>query len=231
MLQSTDPKKLGNKEGPREEVWISLRRGNKIDVGGGWRQGLREGVKRRRKMGWRINREGNRDSDQLLGEAGWEWEWKLVGCISGTSWWPETWEAMGSLWGVTLAEIPTSEYVETEMATSCSQAALSVEGGAHQPIHKTFNLKFVLPTGSAGIKMKQRHREQPINGRPNLRSTSWERANLGYFCLFCFFFVLFCFVFSRKVSLYSLGCPGTHSVDQAGLELEICLPLPPKCWD
>jgi hypothetical protein len=34
--------------------------------------------------------------------------------------------------------------------------------------------------------------------------------------------VLFCFVlfvFRDRVSLYSLGCPGTHFVDQAGLEL------------
>jgi hypothetical protein len=30
---------------------------------------------------------------------------------------------------------------------------------------------------------------------------------------------LFCFVFRDRVSLYSPGCPGTHSVDQAGLEL------------
>jgi hypothetical protein len=30
------------------------------------------------------------------------------------------------------------------------------------------------------------------------------------------FFVCF---FQDRVSLYSLGCPGTHSVDQAGLEL------------
>jgi hypothetical protein len=37
------------------------------------------------------------------------------------------------------------------------------------------------------------------------------------FVLFCF--VLFCFVFQDRVSLYSPGCPGTHSVDQAGLEL------------
>jgi len=30
----------------------------------------------------------------------------------------------------------------------------------------------------------------------------------------------------------SPGCPGTHSVDQTGLELtETCLPLPPKYWD
>jgi hypothetical protein len=33
------------------------------------------------------------------------------------------------------------------------------------------------------------------------------------------FFVLFCFVFPDRVSLYSPGCPGTHSADQAGLEL------------
>ena len=36
------------------------------------------------------------------------------------------------------------------------------------------------------------------------------------------FFVLFCFVlfvFLDRVSLCSSGCPGTHSVDQAGLEL------------
>jgi hypothetical protein len=31
-------------------------------------------------------------------------------------------------------------------------------------------------------------------------------------------FVLF-FVFQDRVSLYSPGCPGTHSVDQAGLKL------------
>jgi hypothetical protein len=40
------------------------------------------------------------------------------------------------------------------------------------------------------------------------------------FVLFCF--VLFCFVllvFRDRVSLYSPGCPGTHFVDQAGLEL------------
>jgi hypothetical protein len=35
--------------------------------------------------------------------------------------------------------------------------------------------------------------------------------------LFCF--VLFCFVFPDRVSLYSPGYPGTHFVDQVGLEL------------
>jgi hypothetical protein len=47
---------------------------------------------------------------------------------------------------------------------------------------------------------------------------------LFVFCLFLFgFFVLFWFVlvlvFRDSVSLYSPGCPGTHFVDQAGLEL------------
>jgi hypothetical protein len=34
-----------------------------------------------------------------------------------------------------------------------------------------------------------------------------------------FFFFFFLFVFPDRVSLCSPGCPGTHSVDQAGLEL------------
>jgi hypothetical protein len=39
--------------------------------------------------------------------------------------------------------------------------------------------------------------------------------------VFVFVFVLFCFVFVFRdsVSLCSPGCPGTHSIDQAGLEL------------
>jgi hypothetical protein len=41
-----------------------------------------------------------------------------------------------------------------------------------------------------------------------------------FFFLLCLFvFVLFCFCFQDRVSLCSPGCPGTHSVDQAGLEL------------
>jgi hypothetical protein len=40
------------------------------------------------------------------------------------------------------------------------------------------------------------------------------------FCFVLFCFVLFCFfVFRDRVSLCSPGCPGTHFVDQAGLEL------------
>jgi hypothetical protein len=35
----------------------------------------------------------------------------------------------------------------------------------------------------------------------------------------CLFVCLFCFFFGDRVSLCSSGCPGTNSVDQAGLEL------------
>jgi hypothetical protein len=43
-----------------------------------------------------------------------------------------------------------------------------------------------------------------------------------WFLVFGFWFLAFGFwllVFQHKVSLYSLGCPGTHFVDQAGLKL------------
>ena len=38
MLHSTDTKKLNKKEGPVKNVRISLRRGNKIVIGGRWRE-------------------------------------------------------------------------------------------------------------------------------------------------------------------------------------------------
>jgi hypothetical protein len=38
---------------------------------------------------------------------------------------------------------------------------------------------------------------------------------VGLFVCFC----LFCFVFQGMVSLCSPGCPGTHSVEQAVLEI------------
>jgi hypothetical protein len=50
------------------------------------------------------------------------------------------------------------------------------------------------------------------------------------FTLYLFLFVGW-LVSQDRVCLYSPGCPGTHSVDQAGLELRIHLPLPPNCWD
>jgi hypothetical protein len=61
------------------------------------------------------------------------------------------------------------------------------------------------------------HRGQEPNSGPFRRA-----ASTLFFCWFFFFFVclfvLFLF-FRDRVSLCSPGCPGTHSVDQAGLEL------------
>jgi hypothetical protein len=42
---------------------------------------------------------------------------------------------------------------------------------------------------------------------------------LNFSFLFLFVFFCFLFFFRDRVSLYSPGCPGTHFVDQAGLEL------------
>jgi hypothetical protein len=81
----------------------------------------------------------------------------------------------------------------------------------------------------------------------------WELSSIWY-CLdlfissfqSCIFFFLFLLppsppfplllppflLFGDRVFLHSPGCPETHNVVQAGLQLtEICLPLPPQCWD
>jgi hypothetical protein len=42
-------------------------------------------------------------------------------------------------------------------------------------------------------------------------------SSIFFFVVVVFLFV--CFVFLDRVSLYSPCCPGTHFVDQAGLEL------------
>jgi hypothetical protein len=48
---------------------------------------------------------------------------------------------------------------------------------------------------------------------------SFISLDIYFSCLIFKFFFLFFLVFRDRVSLYSPGCPGTHSVDQAGLEL------------
>jgi hypothetical protein len=53
-----------------------------------------------------------------------------------------------------------------------------------------------------------------------------------FLSLLLFLFVCSVFVFRDRVSLHSLGCPRTCSVDQAGLRLtEIHWPLPHKHED
>jgi hypothetical protein len=48
-----------------------------------------------------------------------------------------------------------------------------------------------------------------------LFNLSFELLSRSFLPFVCFFFL----VFRDRVSLYSPGCPGTHFVDQAGLEL------------
>jgi hypothetical protein len=58
----------------------------------------------------------------------------------------------------------------------------------------------------------------------------FNNGNMIYTLFFVCLFVGF-LVFQDRVSLCSPGCPGTHFVDQAGLELRNHLPLPPECWN
>jgi hypothetical protein len=60
--------------------------------------------------------------------------------------------------------------------------------------------------------MWNRNTEKPHTEKVHIQK-SWDRIGCS-FCLFIYFFV-----FRDRVSLYSPGCPGTHFVDQAGLEL------------
>lgn len=47
---------------------------------------------------------------------------------------------------VMTAEIPQLGVMEIEVATSCNQTVPPVEGGRHQPTHKTLSPKFDLLT-------------------------------------------------------------------------------------
>jgi hypothetical protein len=70
------------------------------------------------------------------------------------------------LWGRLYLRFLPAEDIETEVATSCSQSRLLVEGWGQQHTHKTFNPKFVLPTRCTGIKMEQRLKNsQPMTAQ------------------------------------------------------------------
>jgi hypothetical protein len=49
---------------------------------------------------------------------------------------------------------------------------------------------------------------------------SGRKKTTGFFLSFSFSFSFFILVFRDRVSLCSPGCPGTHSEDQAGLDLK-----------
>jgi len=61
--------------------------------------------------------------------------------------------------GVTLAEIQAGEGMKLEVASSCRQEGLLLEGKGYQPIHQILHPKFVLPTRSTEAAMEQRLRE------------------------------------------------------------------------
>jgi hypothetical protein len=75
-LQATDPMKLSNKEGPREDSCIFLRKGNKIDIGEEWRE----------ETGWKGGEKRNRDKDQVLVDGGQERAWRENGIWGGHLW-------------------------------------------------------------------------------------------------------------------------------------------------
>jgi hypothetical protein len=79
-------------------------------------------------------------------------------------------------------------------------------------------------TRNEGRGNRVRRKRKRKRRRRNVRCI---RSQDEEFCLFVCLFVCF----QVRVSLCSPGCPGTHSVDQAGLNSEIHLSLPPKGWD
>jgi hypothetical protein len=55
-----------------------------------------------------------------------------------------------------------------------------------------------------------------LTGSSDCPDSVFQRQPL---CLAYSFFFFFFFFFGDRVSLYSPGCPGTHLIDQAGLEI------------
>jgi hypothetical protein len=69
-------------------------------------------------------------------------------------------------------------------------------------------------------KIKKSRNKQQNKNPTTKKKTDYAAytAQAGFFC--------FCLFYWNRVSLCSPGCPGTHSVDQAGLELRpawLCL--------
>jgi hypothetical protein len=80
-----------------------------------------------------------------------------MGYISGSNWRSDIGEIPGNLLVTLATETPTSGWwgnIKTEVATSCSRGVgrILVKTGRHQPTHKTFNPKFVLPARCMRIK-------------------------------------------------------------------------------
>jgi hypothetical protein len=55
--------------------------------------------------------------------------------------------------------------------------------------------------------------------KTNIKQFTTEGSFKGFWFFFFFFFFFVCFVFQDRIFLCSPGFPGTHFVEQAGLEL------------
>jgi hypothetical protein len=131
MLQSTHPKKLCIKEDPREDAWISLGSGNKIEIRSGGRKG----------MGLEMEWEGNSDGKQMWGKEGWKRVGRENGNRLGT---PKG--LTGDLWWERLLRwsylrLLVAGDMKPRVATPCSQVLLPVEGWGYQHPHKILDQK------------------------------------------------------------------------------------------
>lgn len=133
IFQSTKPKKLSNKEGPREDIWILLR-WNKIDIGGGWRKG--PGCERWWGEEWLWGSGVGRGAERAESEIRNHW-----GGFFRTSWRYGKGKVPGTLSRWLLA----ARDMEPEVDSPYSQARLPLEGEGHQPTHKKLDPNFVLP--------------------------------------------------------------------------------------
>jgi hypothetical protein len=80
-----------------------------------------------------------------------------------------------------LAEISTKGRYREQSRHLLYPGSISRGQRRYQSTHKTLNTKFVLPTTCAGIKVKQRLKEQPTNDWSNFRHIPSERANPSHY--------------------------------------------------
>ena len=90
---------------------------------------------------------------------------------------------------------------------------------------RSVDFPYTNPKKMEKVEYSKKH-QQTCSDCLNVFQSCFEFGNCGLllplfiywiFSFFSFFFV--CLFFRDRVSLYSHGCPGTHFVDQAGLEL------------
>jgi hypothetical protein len=89
-------------------------------------------------------------------------------------------------------------------------------GGDHGDSQSLVHQRTLLGQSSPPTGTQRKLRQTTPSRTRKLRQTTPSRTRGFMYCESFFFFVLF---FRDRVSLCSPGCPGTHFVDQAGLEL------------